>query len=69
MALEQGCGTLVVLGNTDWHGVGHNAVATFEKVDYLIFHGYDAHDRGRPKLRIEPLAWSPADWPTVAPKP
>ena len=63
--MEQGGGTLVLQGDANWYGVGHNAVATFDGVDYLIFHGYDAHDRGRPKLRIEPLAWSPAGWPTV----
>ena len=64
--LEQGGGTLVLQGDANWYGVGHNAVATFDKADYLIFHGYDAHDRGRPKLRIEPLTWSAAGWPTVA---
>ena len=66
--LEQG-GPLVLQGDADWYGVGHNAVATFDKVDYLLFHGYDAHDHGRPKLRIEPLAWSPTGWPTVARNP
>jgi arabinan endo-1,5-alpha-L-arabinosidase len=66
--MEQGGGTLVLQGNADWFGVGHNAVATFDKVDYLIFHGYDGHDRGRPKLRIEPIVWSAAGWPTVAAK-
>ena len=66
--LEQGGGTLVLQGNADWFGVGHNAVATFDKVDYLIFHGYDGHDQGRPKLRIEPIVWSAAGWPTVAAK-
>jgi arabinan endo-1,5-alpha-L-arabinosidase len=66
--MEQGGGTLVLQGNADWFGVGHNAVATFDKADYLIFHGYDGHDRGRPKLRIEPIAWSAAGWPTVAAK-
>jgi arabinan endo-1,5-alpha-L-arabinosidase len=65
--LEQGGGTLLLQGNADWHGVGHNAVATFDGTDYLIFHGYDAHDHGRPKLRIEPLAWTADGWPTVAP--
>jgi arabinan endo-1,5-alpha-L-arabinosidase len=67
--MEQGGGTLVLQGNADWFGVGHNAVATFDKVDYLIFHGYDGHDNGRPKLRIEPLAWSPEGWPSVAVRP
>jgi arabinan endo-1,5-alpha-L-arabinosidase len=64
--MEQGGGTLVLQGDANWFGVGHNAVATFDKVDYLVFHGYDGHDKGRPKLRIEPLAWSADGWPHVA---
>lgn len=66
VALAQGGGTLVLAGDKNWYGVGHNAVCTFEKADYLIFHGYDAADRGRPKLRIEKLAWDKDGWPTVA---
>jgi arabinan endo-1,5-alpha-L-arabinosidase len=65
-SMEQGGGTLVLQGDANWFGVGHNAVATFDNVDYLIFHGYDGHDHGRPKLRIEPLAWSADGWPNVA---
>jgi arabinan endo-1,5-alpha-L-arabinosidase len=68
ISMEQGGGTLVLQGNADWFGVGHNAVATFDKVDYLVFHGYDGHDQGRPKLRIEPIVWNAAGWPTVATK-
>lgn len=64
--LEQGGGTLVLQGDVNWYGVGHNAVASFDGHDYLIFHGYDAHDQGRPKLRMEPLGWSAAGWPQVA---
>jgi arabinan endo-1,5-alpha-L-arabinosidase len=44
--------------------VGHNAVAAFEGIDYLIFHAYDGKDRGRSKLRIEKLGWK-NDWPVV----
>lgn len=58
-------GTLLLEGNKDWNGVGHNAVCTFDGTDYLIFHGYDANDRGRSKLRIEALSWKDG-WPEVA---
>ncbi|MFV0366444.1 MAG: family 43 glycosylhydrolase, partial [Mangrovibacterium sp.] len=58
-------GTLVLEGNADWHGVGHNAVATFNGKDYLVFHGYDAHDEGRPKLIIKEISWNKDGWPTV----
>lgn len=63
--LDQGGGTLLLKGNQDWHGVGHNAVYTFGKQDYLIFHGYDAADNGRSKLRIETLTWDKEGWPQV----
>ena len=66
LPLEQGGGTLVLAGDSKWFGVGHNSVYTFDKTDYLVFHGYDASDRGRPKLRIEKLAWDKEGWPAVA---
>ena len=66
LPLEQGGGTLVLAGDSKWFGVGHNSVYTFDKTDYLVFHGYDVSDRGRPKLRIEKLAWDKEGWPAVA---
>ncbi|GGM75026.1 extracellular endo-alpha-(1-_5)-L-arabinanase 1 [Dyadobacter beijingensis] len=62
--MTQGGGTLLLEGNADWHGVGHNAVYTFDGVDYLIFHGYDAKDKGRSRLRVEQLDWQDA-WPVL----
>jgi arabinan endo-1,5-alpha-L-arabinosidase len=62
--MAQGGGTLLLEGNADWHGVGHNAVCSFDEVDYLVFHGYDAKDKGRSKLRVEVLEWD-NDWPVL----
>ncbi|ACT95486.1 arabinan endo-1,5-alpha-L-arabinosidase [Dyadobacter fermentans] len=62
--MTQGGGTLLLEGNAEWHGVGHNAVCTFDGADYLVFHGYDAKDKGRSKLRVEPLDWQ-GDWPAL----
>ncbi len=59
-----GGGSLVLEGDKSWNGVGHNAVVSFADGDWLVFHGYDANDNGRSKLRIEPLAWINA-WPVV----
>jgi arabinan endo-1,5-alpha-L-arabinosidase len=59
-----GGGSLVLEGDKDWNGVGHNAVVSFEDGDYLVFHGYDAGDKGRSKLRVERLAWFNG-WPVV----
>ena len=60
--LNKGGGRLILEGNSDWYGVGHNAVANFDGKDYLIFHGYSAADKGIPKLLIRTLKWSKG-WP------
>ncbi|WP_295128510.1 family 43 glycosylhydrolase [uncultured Chitinophaga sp.] len=63
--MKQGGGTLLLEGDEKWHGVGHNSVYTFDGHDYLFFHGYDANDRGRSKLRIEKLTWNKG-WPEIS---
>lgn len=63
--MAKGGGKLVLAGNADWHGVGHNAVFKDGEAEYLIFHGYDAHDEGKPKLRLEKIAWDKTDWPVL----
>jgi arabinan endo-1,5-alpha-L-arabinosidase len=64
LPMAVGGGTLVLEGGSDWNGVGHNAVVNGDGVDWMVFHGYDAHDRGRAKLRIERLYWVDG-WPAV----
>jgi arabinan endo-1,5-alpha-L-arabinosidase len=61
-------GTLLLEGDKDWYGAGHNAVYTFGGRDYIIFHAYDAHDKGRSKLRIEELHWDKDGWPVMPAK-
>ncbi len=60
-----GGGSLVVAGNENWAGVGHNAAYTFDGVDYLVFHGYDVNDNGRSKLIIREIEWDSDGWPVV----
>ena len=60
--MAHGGGSLLQEGDSSWYGVGHNAVVSFDDGDWLIFHGYDAHDKGRPKLRMERLVWKDG-WP------
>lgn len=62
--LNLGGGSLVLEGNKEWHGVGHSATVSFNGTDYLIFHGYDAADGGKSKLRIEKINWMNG-WPVV----
>lgn len=60
-----GGGTILMEGDERWHGVGHNAVAHSCGKDYLLFHGYDASDEGRSKLRIMRLSWTEDQWPQL----
>ena len=64
--MDEGGGSLVLEGNEDWHGVGHNSAYTFDGKDYLIFHGYDASDEGKPKLVIKQMQWNKEKWPVVS---
>ncbi len=63
--MAYGGGKLLLAGDDKWHGVGHNAVVSFDGSDYLIFHGYDAEDKGISKLRIEKLSWDKNQWPVI----
>jgi len=63
--LATGGGSIVLQGDENWHGVGHNSTYTFNERDYLIFHGYDANDNGIPKLIIKELQWDSNSWPVI----
>jgi arabinan endo-1,5-alpha-L-arabinosidase len=63
--LTAGGGSLLIEGNKDWPGVGHNGVCSIEGKNYLVFHGYDASDGGKPKLLIREIAWNADGWPEV----
>ncbi len=62
--MNLGGGSLVAEGDKNWYGVGHNSVATFNNIDYIVFHGYDAFDNGKSKLIIEKLDWI-NNWPVI----
>ena len=64
VSMNKGGGSILLAGDTNWYGVGHNGVSTFDGVDYIIFHGYDAADRGISKLRVEKLDWVDG-WPVI----
>lgn len=64
--MTQNGGTLVVQGDSkEWYGAGHNSAYTFGDKDYLIYHGYDAKDRGRSKLIIREMGWDNEGWPVI----
>jgi arabinan endo-1,5-alpha-L-arabinosidase len=64
--LAKNGGTLIIQGdNKEWFGAGHNSAYTFDGKDYIIYHGYDAKDRGRSKLIIKQLKWDNG-WPVLS---
>tara|TARA_B100000949_G_scaffold116992_1_gene103273 strand:+ start:601 stop:1581 length:981 start_codon:yes stop_codon:yes gene_type:complete len=65
LALNNGGGTLIIEGNENWYGAGHNSTYTFDGKDYIIFHAYDANDNGAPKLKIAELQWDAEGWPSL----
>ena len=61
--LRLGGGTILLQGNKDWHGVGHNGMYGDGNNDYIVYHGYDAADKGRSKLQVQQLKWDKNGWP------
>jgi arabinan endo-1,5-alpha-L-arabinosidase len=66
VSLAQNGGSLIVQGDgKEWFGAGHNSAYTFDGKDYIIYHGYDAKDRGRSKLIIQEMGWDKEGWPFI----
>jgi arabinan endo-1,5-alpha-L-arabinosidase len=65
-AMTNGGGTLLVSGNDQWRGPGHNAVLFVGTRAYNVYHSYNASDAGRPYLRIAELVWNTEGWPISA---
>lgn len=63
--MHKGGGSLVLAGDKDWPGLGHNSAYTFNGKDYLIFHAYDASDKFLPKLKIMEMKWDKEGWPNA----
>jgi arabinan endo-1,5-alpha-L-arabinosidase len=64
--LGHGGGTILLQGNNEWYGVGHNGICSADEKDYIIYHGYDAKDGGKSKLLLQVLNWGSDGWPQVA---
>lgn len=46
-------------------GPGHCAVLQEGGTEYIVYHAYDAQNKGRPTLRIQKLAWTADGWPVA----
>lgn len=66
-SMMEGGGTLVLEGNEQFRGPGHNSVLSDNGTDYLVYHTYDAENRGRPTLQIRPILWQEDGWMKVGP--
>jgi arabinan endo-1,5-alpha-L-arabinosidase len=63
--MTQGGGELLVGGDDEYYGIGHNSVYTFEDETYMFSHGYEIADNGKPKLLIHKLVWDNESWPQI----
>jgi arabinan endo-1,5-alpha-L-arabinosidase len=48
-----------------WRGPGGASILRAEGRDFIVYHSYDAKNKGAPTLRIQPLGWSPDGWPVA----
>ncbi len=62
--MNKGGGTIILEGNEDWYGAGHNSIYNFDGTDYLVFHAYEADDDGLQKLKIAEVEWNDG-WPSI----
>jgi arabinan endo-1,5-alpha-L-arabinosidase len=66
VAMTQNGGSIIVEGdNKEWFGAGHSSTYNFDGKYYIIYHGYDAKDKGKPKLIIDELQWDSEGWPSI----
>ncbi len=63
--MAKGGGSLVIEGNADYAGIGHNSAYHFDGKDYFLCHAYSVAEDGAPKLFIREMTWTPDGWPVV----
>jgi arabinan endo-1,5-alpha-L-arabinosidase len=63
--LTDGGGTLILSAYDQWKGPGHNGLLLEDDTYWMVYHAYDAHQIGIPKLRIESLSWDADGWPSL----
>ena len=64
--LAKGGGTVVIRGNENYAGIGHNGAYTFDGKDYYVSHAYSLRDDGQQRLMIRPIQWDAEGWPIVS---
>ena len=70
-AMLDGYGQIVLHAKLDasrrWRGPGHPAILHDGARDYIVYHAYDARNKGAPTLRIQSLGWTADGWPVARP--
>ena len=66
--MNEGGGSLLITGNKQWVGLGHNSAYTWAGKDYLVLHAYETADNYLQKLKILNINWDTEGWPQVNPK-
>lgn len=62
--MDRGGGSIIVEGNKQWAGIGHNAAYTFDGKDYFISHAY-AREDGQSYLFLKEMIWDKDGWPVI----
>lgn len=67
--MSKGYGQIVLHAKLDpsgrWRGPGHVAILADGGRDFLVYHAYDARNKGVPTLRIQALGWTADGWPVA----
>jgi len=62
--MDRGAGSIVVQGNEEWAGIGHNAAYTIDGKDIFISHAYSRQD-GQSYLFLKEMTWDKEGWPVI----
>ncbi len=63
--MNDGGGSLLIKGNKNWVGLGHNSAYSWDGKDYLVLHAYETADKYLQKLKILNIRWDKEGWPLV----
>jgi arabinan endo-1,5-alpha-L-arabinosidase len=63
--MAAGGGTPLLSENKAWAGWGGQGVYKFDGKDFVVMHAYEAADNDFHRLKVLPIAWDAAGWPSV----
>jgi arabinan endo-1,5-alpha-L-arabinosidase len=58
-------GSILIAGGPRWKGPGGQTVYENSNGWIVVYHSYDAENKGAPTLRIGDLYWDADEWPTI----